>query len=138
MYAIGELITRVMAETGLRKTEIVRRLGFDNVAKGLRRLNACLNDGNCENALLTANLATALGVEATVVETAIAQTREQLAIKLREQTIAQERHDREHFVPYIYVLTSRHRPSFISGAAVMGMRMKYIIISKEMHIHNIG
>lgn len=31
-------------------------------------------------------------------------------------------------VPYLYVLTARKRPSFITGAGLLGMRMKYVSV----------
>jgi hypothetical protein len=114
-----------MTVLGISKRMLVQRLGFQNVSKGLRRLTVCIQQGACTHPLLK-NLATALEVEQVVIDEAIRQTTTQVAEQQRQEAVRCEIKARQRFQPYIYVQSESHRPSFITGAAVMGMKMKYL------------
>ena len=45
MNALQTLISETMAAKGLRKAQIVSLLGFKNISKGIRRLDAFVADG---------------------------------------------------------------------------------------------
>jgi len=119
MFAITDLIERQMETLGITRNELLLRMGYKKLSKGLERLDDCLRHGRCYNQLFRLQLTKALAVPEDEVNEAFRQTEEQLALM-------REAKERESFRPYIYVQSSEHRPSFITGAALMGMRMKYL------------
>ncbi len=117
--AVPPLTIRILIEDrrrglGLTKSELARRLGYRNIAKGLRRLDQVC-DGRFEHAeALLKSLPDALAVDPVVVETAIAET-------LEQQRRAQEREWRAAFVPHAVILTERLTPEPIFVAAIIGV-----------------
>lgn len=110
---------RILIETrrralGLSKSDLVRRLGYRNIDKGLRRLHLVC-DGRFEHAegLLRA-LPDALELDPVVAEAAVAETLEQLQ-RARDAVW------RATFVPHAAILTERTRPEPIFVAAVIGV-----------------
>lgn len=118
MFAIGELVERRMTALGITNRELVQRLGFQNMNKGLRRLAVCMQQGDCTHPLLK-NIAAALEVEQVLIDEVIQQTALQVAEQQHQETMRRETEARQQFQPYIYVQSESHRPSFITGAAVM-------------------
>ena len=75
-YPIRDLIENQQKQLGLRRSELARRCGFKNLAKGLRRIDG-LCDGDLDSPgakMVLDNLAVALEVDKDVVEGAIAAT----------------------------------------------------------------
>jgi hypothetical protein len=101
--AIRILIEDRRRSLGLTKSELTRRLGYRNLDKGLRRLDQVC-DGRFEHAegLLKA-LPEALELDGVVVETAIAETLNQLQ-QTRDQAW------RTAFIPHAIILTERTKP----------------------------
>ena len=115
----GPLPIRVLIETskkalGLSTSDLVRRLGYRNIPKGLRRLEqVCTGDLKGRDDLIRA-LPDALEVDRDVVEVAIRETEE----RLRE---VHQQAWRASFFPHAIILTERTIPSPIFVAAVIGI-----------------
>ena len=73
MNALQTLISETMAAKGLRKAQIVSLLGFKNITKGIRRLDAFVADGVDSPGMLD-RLPSALGLPAETVHAAYEQT----------------------------------------------------------------
>ena len=69
MNALQALISETMAVKGLRKSQIVSLLGFKNITKGIRRLDAFVADGVDSPGMLD-RLPSALGLPAETVHAA--------------------------------------------------------------------
>lgn len=85
-FPIHDLIENRQKQLGLRRSELARRCGFKNVAKGLRRIDGvCNGDLDSPSAkMVLVNLAIALEVDKGVVETAITATAEIIAKNQRK------------------------------------------------------
>jgi hypothetical protein len=102
-FAIGRLILHEMDRQQLSRVDLVRRFGFANIAKGLRRLDRLLETG-FEPSLMS-KIAGALYIDQQTVDHAIIETDAELA---RERDDACQRDDdreRQNFRPYILVQT---------------------------------
>ncbi len=117
-FAIGGLVSNRCRELGLDRAGLIRRTGYKNVAKGLRRLDD-LFAGELErtNDLIRA-LPDALHIPGHADETAVAETRHQ--IKEYAFRIAQEEEAawRAAFVPHAVILTDRTRPPIFVAALI--------------------
>ena len=114
LLPIAALICGRSEELGWSAVEVVRRCGYKNIPKGLRRLEQlCQGDFARSTALMHA-LPSALEVGAEVVEQAVEQTQQ----NLRE---AEEVAWRERFRPHAVILTERKVPQPIFVAAMVGV-----------------
>jgi hypothetical protein len=108
------LIRSRSKEFGLRPTDLVLRAGYNNIAKGLRRLDE-LYAGNFEGASgLMERLPGALDLPKTTIEQAVEESRRQIAE-------AKEEAWRAAFKPHAVILTDRKRPEPLFVAAIIGI-----------------
>lgn len=120
-FAIGNLVSNRCRELGLGRADLIRRTSYKNLAKGLRRLDE-LFAGDLERTKdLIRALPDALDTPDHVVETAVAETKQQLEEDALR--IAQEKEAawRATFVPHAIILTERARPEPIFVAAFIGV-----------------
>lgn len=111
---INALIDARMKALSITKTELVVRLGFRNVPKGLRRLDEVC-DGDCSRGqMLLSRLPIALEVEPKVVQAALIATHDE---KQREE----EKSYRENFKPHAIIQTDRIRPEPLFVALLVGV-----------------
>jgi hypothetical protein len=111
---IDELISSRCNELDIGPVELVRRCGYKNLAKGLRRLEA-LHGGELKSTRgLIRGLPQALDLPAEVIQKAIDDTTKQL----------HEAHEaawRAAFKPHAIILTDRKIPQPIFVAAIIGV-----------------
>lgn len=114
-FAIGRLILHEMDRQQLSRVGLVRRFGFANIAKGLRRLDRLLELGF--EASLMAKIAGALYIDQRAVDDAILETEAELAREDDEARQRNEDHERRNFRPYILIETERQvpRPSLFNA-----------------------
>ena len=91
-YPIHILNEDQRANLGIRRSELVRRCGFRNVAKGIRRLDALCGGyiGTLSAKAILAALPAALGLEAREVEKAVAETADIIARAREEEEAKRE------------------------------------------------
>ena len=124
---LASLIHARMAELGISRVELMRRLGWGNPSQGLRRFDEYLATGRNPSHLLKA-LPDVLGLDASEVEALAATTRQQIADA--EETAARER-----FHPQILVLTEGgvRVPFFVQafawGEKVLGLPDEFADLS---------
>jgi hypothetical protein len=111
---IQVLISSRCSELGLRPVEVVRRCGYKNVSKGLRRLEDISRGCFAGTDTLIRNLPDALEVRAEVVKQAVEETK-------RHLLEAEESAWREEFKPHAIILTERERPQPLFVAAFIGV-----------------
>jgi hypothetical protein len=120
--AIGSLISDRSRVLGLRPRDLVRRVNYKNIAKGLRRLDELLA-GDLDKARdLICALPAALDVPPEVVERAIDETRRQVAEALEAERHVQRAAWRAAFKPHAIILTEKGVPQPIFVAAIIGAR----------------
>ena len=119
--AIAALIRSRMAELGLSRGEFAKRLGYKNLAKGIRRFDA-LCDGDLEGTKHFLDvLPQALETSADTVKRALDQTVREIEMAEKQEAEARDKIWRENFYPHAVILTERTVPSPIFVAAIIGV-----------------
>jgi hypothetical protein len=119
--AIATLIQSRMAELGLSRGEFAKRLGYKNIAKGIRRIDV-LCDGDLEGTKHFLDvLPQALETSAETVKRAFEQTVREIELAVKQEAETREKIWRENFCPHAIILTERTVPSPIFVAAIIGV-----------------
>ena len=97
------------------------RLGYKNIAKGIRRIDAlCEGDLEGTKQFLDA-LPQALQTSAETAKRALDQTVRKLELAEKQEAEARDKIWRENFCPHAIILTERTVPSPIFVAAIIGV-----------------
>jgi hypothetical protein len=119
--AIAALIRSRMIELGLSRGELAKRLGYKNIAKGIRRIDV-LCDGDLEGTKHFLDvLPQALETSPETVKLALEQTVRELELAEKQEAEAHDKIWRENFCPHGIILTERTVPSPIFVAAMIGV-----------------
>jgi len=119
--AIATLIRSRMTELGLSRGEFAKRLGYKNIAKGIRRIDA-LCEGDIEGTKqFLDGLPQALETSAETVTLALEQTVRESELAEKREAEARDKIWRENFCPHAIILTERTVPSPIFVAAIIGV-----------------
>jgi hypothetical protein len=119
--AIAALIRSRMTELGLSRGEFAKRLGYKNIAKGIRRIDA-LREGDLEGTKqFLDTLPQALETSAETVTRAFEQTVREIELAEKQEAETREKIWRENFCPHAIILTERTVPSPIFVAAIVGV-----------------
>src|ERR1700719_3227966 len=119
--AIATLVRSRMIELGLSRGELAKRLGYKNLAKGIRRIDVlCGGDVEGTKQFLDA-LPQALETSAETVKLALDQTVRELELAEKQEAEARDKIWRENFHPHAILLTERSVPSPIFVAAMIGV-----------------
>ena len=119
--AIATLIRSRMTELGLSRGEFAKRLGYKNVAKGIRRIDA-LCEGDIEGTKQFLDVVPqALETSAETVKRALDQTVRELELAEKQEAEARDKIWRENFRPHAIILTEQTVPSPIFVAAMIGV-----------------
>lgn len=133
-YPIHVLIENQRKKLGMRRSELIRQCGFKNVTKGLRRL-AALCDGDVTSpgarTILDA-LPLALGVEASEVEKAVAETINIITRAKAEEEAEREASWRASFEPSAYLIGTESRPSSITIYGLSGGAERWLRIPLDL------
>src|ERR1700737_5617334 len=105
--AIATLIRSRMTEIGLSRGEFAKRLGYKNIAKGIRRIDA-LCEGDIEGTKQVFDvLPQALETSAETVKLARDQTVREIELAEKREAEARDKIWRENFHPHAIILTER-------------------------------
>ena len=118
---IATLITSRCRDLGLNRARLVRLAGYQNEAKGIRRLNSLVAGDLESTRRLIQGLPEALNLPTHVVLGVIEQTRQQLTFMKRRQAEQAAKEWRDNFQPHAVILTQRTRPEPIFVAAIIGV-----------------
>jgi hypothetical protein len=112
----------------LSRTELVRRLGYSNLAGGHKVLNGILRTGIILTTThIARHLAVALEVEDSFLVSVIEASEWQLRDEYRAQVLARESAYRATFRPHLRTETARSRPEPLFIAALMGTaRLRHV------------
>lgn len=111
---ISDLIRSRCTDLNLTDAELVRRAGYRNTSKGLRRLQQLRTGDLNAIASLLAGLAGALELSPEAIKAAVAVTRRQLRME-------EEATWRAAFVPHAIIVCERSRPEPLFVAFVIGV-----------------
>jgi hypothetical protein len=119
--AIAALVRSRMTELGLSRGEFAKRLGYKNIAKGIRRIDA-LCEGDLEGTKQCLDvLPQALETSAETVKRALDQTVHEIELAEKQEAGARDKIWRENFCPHAIILTEKTVPSPIFVAALIGV-----------------
>lgn len=126
MYAIAELIQQELSKRNWRKSELVSAMGYKSISRGLKRLEYCLQQGDCTNRDFLSRLSRTLELSPERLKAIIAKTQKQCADEVQNRVVQEEAQKRARFQPYVYVRTSETRPPFTTAATTIGPRLKFL------------
>jgi len=118
-----------MKETNIKKSELVKAIGYQNINKGMRKLDACITgEGIYKNKKLLFNVGRVLEIDDQTLNEAIKKTSEEIKHK-------QEKHERLHFKPHIYIKHSESTPRSITTVCFIGVSyFKHIELPPNIHM----
>jgi hypothetical protein len=130
--AIRNLIEARSRELGLGQAELVRRCGYKNISKGIRRLDQ-LCAGNLQKATsLTAGLPLALELSPEIVQQTMDETLEQLEERASRTAAEAEAAWRASFKPHAYLLGTYDRPSQLLFFGITGGAERWLKIRLDI------
>jgi len=119
MYAIQKFVLDVMIEKRIRKSELVKKLGFKNISKGIRRFDSFIA-GEKYNKNFINSLHIALEVPKEQFDLILHETEQLIQKDIDEKKVRQTDFDRRSFVPYLFCHTEYKRPMSIWLCAMTG------------------
>jgi len=126
--AIETLILERSEALGLKRSDLVLRAGFKNVAKGLRRLDQLCAGELKATASLIAGLPVALELPPEVIADAVRQTAQQVAGAERIAEQEAEAAWRASFEPCAYFVGTAEKPSSICIYGISGGAERWLKI----------
>ena len=116
-----------MKENNIKKSELVKAIGYQNINKGMRKLDACITGEGIHKKFLV-NLARVLEIDDQTLNEAIKKTLEEIKRK-------QEKQERLHFKPHIYIKHSESTPRSITTVCFIGVSyFKHIELPPNIHM----
>jgi hypothetical protein len=112
MMNINELINTYLADNKENKIDLVKKMGYKNIAKGLRRLESCLTQARVNNNFLN-QLAHVTALDIKVIEEALSITQNEIRQKEIENL-------KINFKPHIKINHELKRPTNITAVAFIG------------------
>lgn len=116
--AIARLIEARARKLGMSRADLVRRAGYRNVAKGIRRLDELCNGNAASAKSLVEGLPEALDLPPDLVAQALEKTASELKERERVSWERAELEWRANFRPHVCILTERAVPQPIFVAAL--------------------
>ena len=138
MYALQNYVREVMQARGLKKSAVVKALGYTSISGGCRRFDRFL-EGTSLNQKIISGLPVALGVPEDEVQERLRETREEIRrhkeeVRRRKKEEARKRQaqERANFTPYLFCRTELSVPSPIFVCAFMGAdRMRKLTLPPD-------
>jgi hypothetical protein len=129
-YPIEILINSRLKELGINRAELIKRCGYNNISKGLRRLKVlCSGNISCQSSqIIITRLPHALGLSCDNVANYINATQSELqaeALKLYEEWC-------DNFEPSAFILGTNSRPSQIWAFGLTGGVDRYLRIPLDI------
>jgi len=109
MYAISKLINEVISQSKEAKRNVVLKLGYKNINKGYRRLNALIETGVCP-LFLKEKLPKALNLDKELIDQAFVLIAQEKAKEAEEARQRREEYERKHFKPHLWIEHERKYP----------------------------
>jgi len=119
MYPVQEFVVKMMKAGAMKKVDLVRAMGYRNIAKGIRRLDSFLEGRDLPRQIID-NLHTALGVPEEEIISRLTETRDIIQKGVDEELRMQDESARKRFVPYLFCATKRKVPGRIFMCAITG------------------
>jgi transcriptional regulator with XRE-family HTH domain len=112
MYAIHKFLQETMKQKKLSKKELARRLGYNNISKGIRRIDEFLEKATLNEHIIY-NLHSALDEPKAKILEKLEETKEEIALEIHkqeEEKKQKEKEERKNFKPFLYCVTEKPKP----------------------------
>lgn len=121
-----------MKKKSISKAQLVSKLGYRNIGKGLRRFDGFLA-GSEYNPMIINNLHKALDLPEEKILRKLAKTRKVITREREIEKLKRQRLELKQFVPFLICRTERRIPSPIFVCAMLRSdRMKYVYLPKDI------
>jgi hypothetical protein len=130
--AIQNLITNRCGELRLGRAELVRRCGYKNISKGIRRLEQVYAGELQKGISLLRGLPSALELTPEVVRQAVDETLGELNDRALRSAAEADAAWRAAFKPHAYLLGTRTRPSQLLFFAITGGAERWLKIPLDL------
>lgn len=118
---IGKYILERIKTSGLRRSQVARKMGFTNITKCLKKLDATIDTGRADKDFLSKIM---LGLDITIPQINEQIKLMNLYLNKKEQEAIEE--ERRNFRPYLMSFCDRIIPSPIfAGLMVLPLRIRY-------------
>ena len=134
MNPVADLIKKAIKEKNVKRSELATAVGYKNVTKGLRRIDALMRRGGGNRKLL-GRIVAILEIDQRAMDAALvvvknARKAEWTAMKAREEEYA-----RQTFRPHVSIRHACSRPRSIAAVGWTGSRpYKYIEVPPEVTV----
>jgi len=138
MMAIGKLIKKIIGDDKAMKRELAMAIapeGTKTTEKALRRLAELMKFGERLD-FYEERLRPILGVEDSLFDDAVWDTREQLRLDVQQATVEQEARRRREFRPHIFMVGEQKVPSSITMCALSGGNRHRMIFLDDEEFQN--
>ncbi len=133
MYPIKKFVNDRIKELGISKNEVVRRTGYTNLTKGLRRLEQFLINTDTAG-LVAPSLHKALEIPFCELEAKVSETRKIIAEEYEESLRQREIVEREAYAPHLALFMEYVVPTQICICGFMGGdRNRFVFFSKNFN-----
>jgi hypothetical protein len=129
-YPISRLLQRIIAGSGLRRSEFVQAIGYKNATKGLRRLDEWLEDGSGDDGCLQ-KIIDAFHPDPLELEHALAETERIRQNEHDEAIRGIEDRERRRFRPFIWIETEDGAHSFLTAIAERQLKVLRLPVGLE-------
>ena len=113
MYAIHRFLQETMKQKKISKKELAQRLGYNNISKGIRRIDEFLEKATL-NEYIVYNLHSALDEPKEKILGKLEETKEEIVREIQkqeEEKRQKQEEERKNFKPFLYCVTEYPKPS---------------------------
>ncbi len=133
MYPIKKFVNDRIKELGISKNEVVRRTGYTNISKGLRRLEQFLSNTDTAG-LVAPNLHKALEIPFSELEAKVIETRKIIKEEYEESLRQRELAEREAYAPHLALFMEHAVPTQICICGFTGGdRNRFVFFPKNFN-----
>ncbi len=126
-YPIGELLIRLLVDSGLSLPDFMHAIGYGNSAKGIATLDHWLQTGSGNPLFLERLASSPLAPEPAALRSAIAATTAILRDERRTEKQRRIEEEKRAFYPFVQGIAELSRPTSITMFAVTGGPSRYTV-----------
>jgi len=119
---LAGVVIKSMRDGGLTRIDLVRRMGYTRINRGLRRLDACLA-GEPPSVKFFERLASSLSIAPETLQSRLAEFRAYQEARFAEGKRSDHDRQKQEFRPHLWIETSTERPTPIMGVALFGVNV---------------
>jgi hypothetical protein len=133
---VFHLVEKHRCAMGMRKVDLVKRLGYANINKGLRNYEEFI-DGNYDQPFIVENICTVLVIDPKKLDRTIAKAKRDVTVEILVDTMDDAQDWANDFEEHGIIETDQDRPSPIVAAALFRFeRLKFVKLDTSRFARN--